>query len=193
MKPPNSPTQGQPNPRKIRVKVAFGPRFPTADNFSWVGIDFMQVFRLRETQPNQILREYPIFSTNRESAKAKGCAHEPVSARCLHSRHVHCVCLPWFGENRLEKFVQDRVIPFACYTVSLTVENGSIWRYRGSSSDVSSAKSRNAAKYEHDAELLAKAELPLPPTPPARAVAVNPFRVLLVILCGALFYKREVG
>ena len=41
MKPTNSPTQGQPNPRKIRLKVAFGPLFPTANNFSWVGIDFM--------------------------------------------------------------------------------------------------------------------------------------------------------
>ena len=42
MKPTNSPTQGQPNPRKIRLKVAFGPLFPTANNFSWVGIDFVE-------------------------------------------------------------------------------------------------------------------------------------------------------
>ena len=41
MKPMNSPTQGQPNPRKIRLKVAFGPLFPTRDIFWWVGIDFI--------------------------------------------------------------------------------------------------------------------------------------------------------
>ena len=35
-----SPTQGQPNPRKNRLKVAFGPRFPTVNIFSWVGIGF---------------------------------------------------------------------------------------------------------------------------------------------------------
>ena len=29
-----------PNPIKIRLKMAFGPLFPTATNFSWVGIDF---------------------------------------------------------------------------------------------------------------------------------------------------------
>ena len=42
MKPTNSPTQGQPNPRKIGLKVVFGPIFPTANIFSWVGIDFIQ-------------------------------------------------------------------------------------------------------------------------------------------------------
>ena len=41
MKPTNSPTQGQPNPRKNSLKVAFGPLFPTANIFSWVGIGFM--------------------------------------------------------------------------------------------------------------------------------------------------------
>ena len=41
MKPTNFPTQGQPNPRKIRLKVAFGLRFPTANDFSWVGIGFI--------------------------------------------------------------------------------------------------------------------------------------------------------
>ena len=39
MKPTNSPTtQGQPNPRKIRSKVAFGPLYPTANIF-FVGWD----------------------------------------------------------------------------------------------------------------------------------------------------------
>ena len=41
MKPTSSSTQGQPTPRKIRLKVAFGPLFPTANNFSWVGICFI--------------------------------------------------------------------------------------------------------------------------------------------------------
>ena len=36
MKPTNSPTQGQPNARKIRLKKAIGPLFPIANNFSWV-------------------------------------------------------------------------------------------------------------------------------------------------------------
>ena len=40
MKPTNSPIQGQPNPRKKWLKVTFGPLFPTANNFSWVGTDF---------------------------------------------------------------------------------------------------------------------------------------------------------
>ena len=33
MKPTNSPTQGQPNPRKSRLKVTFGPPFPTENTF----------------------------------------------------------------------------------------------------------------------------------------------------------------
>ena len=41
VKPTNSPIQGRPNPRKIRLKVASGPLFPTANEFSWVGIDFI--------------------------------------------------------------------------------------------------------------------------------------------------------
>ena len=50
MKLTNSPTQGQPNPRKIRFKVAFGPLFPAANNFV-VGWG-------QETQPNQILATF---------------------------------------------------------------------------------------------------------------------------------------
>ena len=38
--------------------MAFGPRFPTANNFSWVGIDLYIGNRLQETQPNQILRKH---------------------------------------------------------------------------------------------------------------------------------------
>ena len=37
----NSPTQGQPNLRKNRLKVAFGPLFPTEVNFLWVRIGFI--------------------------------------------------------------------------------------------------------------------------------------------------------
>ena len=39
MKPTNSPTQGQPNQRKNRLKVAFGPLSPTV--FRWVEIGFI--------------------------------------------------------------------------------------------------------------------------------------------------------
>ena len=38
MKPTNSLTQGQPNPRKIRLKAEFGPRFPTANNIRGLGL-----------------------------------------------------------------------------------------------------------------------------------------------------------
>ena len=62
MKPTNSPTQGQPNPRKNRLKVAFGTLFPTANNFSCVRIDFCIGNRLRETQPNQIVGKHPIYT-----------------------------------------------------------------------------------------------------------------------------------
>ena len=41
LKTSNSPTQCQPNPRKIRLKVAFGQLFPTANSFSWVRIVFI--------------------------------------------------------------------------------------------------------------------------------------------------------
>ena len=42
MKPSNSPTQSQPNPRKIRLNVGFGPLFRTANNMLWVRISFIQ-------------------------------------------------------------------------------------------------------------------------------------------------------
>ena len=41
MKPTNSPTQGQPNPKNNRLKVEFGPLFPTAKQFLVGGIDFI--------------------------------------------------------------------------------------------------------------------------------------------------------
>ena len=46
MKPTNSPTQGHPNPRKIRLKAAYlGHFFSTANIFSWVEVDFTHVPR----------------------------------------------------------------------------------------------------------------------------------------------------
>ena len=41
MKPSNSPTQGQPYPRKVRLKLAFGYCFPTGNSVSWVRIGFI--------------------------------------------------------------------------------------------------------------------------------------------------------
>ena len=60
MKSTNPPTQGQPNPRKIRLQVAFGPLFPPANKFSWVSIVFFRGNIFKETQPGQILRKHPI-------------------------------------------------------------------------------------------------------------------------------------
>ena len=58
-KPTNSPTQGQPNPRKVRLKVAFGPLFPTATNFSWVGIGFIEETDYEKPNPTTFLRKHP--------------------------------------------------------------------------------------------------------------------------------------
>ena len=60
MKPTNSPTQGQPSPRKKWLKGAFGPLFPTASKFSWVDW-FYTGDRLQETQPKQFFRKHPII------------------------------------------------------------------------------------------------------------------------------------
>ena len=50
IKPSNSPTQGQPNPRKISSKVAFGPTFfPQRIVFRGFRIGFIQEIRLQET------------------------------------------------------------------------------------------------------------------------------------------------
>ena len=54
----NSPTQGQLNPRKIRLKVAFWVTFSHSKYF-FVGWDWFYIGnRLQETQPNQILRKH---------------------------------------------------------------------------------------------------------------------------------------
>ena len=56
MNPTKSPTQGQPDPRKISLKVAFGPLFSHCKYF-FVGWDWLCVGkRLQETQPNQYFR-----------------------------------------------------------------------------------------------------------------------------------------
>ena len=55
VKPTNSPTQGQPNPRKIRLKAAFEPTFSHSRIFLFVGWDRCNTGNgLQETQPNQI-------------------------------------------------------------------------------------------------------------------------------------------
>ena len=57
-----SPTQGQPNPRKIRLKVAFGPLFfPQQKTIFRLGWDWLYQYignRLQETQPNYVLRKH---------------------------------------------------------------------------------------------------------------------------------------
>ena len=54
MKPSNSPTQGHNRTQeKIGQKVAFGPLFPTAYNFSWVGIGFIQETDYKKPNPTK--------------------------------------------------------------------------------------------------------------------------------------------
>ena len=59
MKPTNSPTQGPTEPKKTEVRSGIWAIFPTANSFSWVGIDFVIGNRQRETQPNQNLCKHP--------------------------------------------------------------------------------------------------------------------------------------
>ena len=61
MKPTNFPTQGQPNPRKIRLKVAFRPLFPTANTFSWVGICFIWETDCKKPNPTKFSANTPII------------------------------------------------------------------------------------------------------------------------------------
>ena len=62
MKPTNSPTQGQRNPRKNRLKGGnWATFFPTANNFC-AGWDWLYIGnRLRETQHNQISPQTHVF------------------------------------------------------------------------------------------------------------------------------------
>ena len=62
-------TDGLPNlrptqPKKLRLKVAFGPLFPTAKNVPWVGIDFMQETEYEKPNPtiiNHFFENTPII------------------------------------------------------------------------------------------------------------------------------------
>ena len=71
MKPTNSPTQDQPNPTKIRfIKVAFWPLFPTANNFSWVGIDFIQETDHKKPNPTKCSVNTQLSQVHRVHRKA---------------------------------------------------------------------------------------------------------------------------
>ena len=61
MKPTNSPSQGQPNPRKSRLKVAFGPLFPTANCF-FRGLGLIFVWKTDYKKPNPT--KFPIKHPN---------------------------------------------------------------------------------------------------------------------------------
>ena len=57
-------TDELPNPRPTQPKknmsnVAFGPLFPTANTFPWVGIGFIQETVYRKPNPTTILRQHP--------------------------------------------------------------------------------------------------------------------------------------
>ena len=74
-KPTNSPTQGQPNPRKNRLKVAIGPLFPTANDFSWVEIEFISETDYKKPSP-------PTFSAyTLLSNTVKHCKHRLYCSR----------------------------------------------------------------------------------------------------------------
>ena len=76
MKPTNSPTQGQLNPRKNRLKAAFGATFSHSDYF-FVGWDWLYMGnRLQETQPDRILRKHPIAGSH--SNQDPRCTIKPV-------------------------------------------------------------------------------------------------------------------
>ena len=70
-KPTKSPTQGQPNPSKTRFEVAFGPLFPTANNFSLVGIDFIYETDYSKPKPTKLFKN-TLFrkKTHRKKKKA---------------------------------------------------------------------------------------------------------------------------
>ena len=47
-----NPRPTQPKPRKNRLKVAFGPLFPTSDNFWWAGIGFVWETDYKKPNPS---------------------------------------------------------------------------------------------------------------------------------------------
>ena len=94
MKPSNSPTQGHPNARKIRLKVAFRPLFPTANSFSWVRIGFIYELDYKKPNPtkvsaNTLLRTGVVLVVLRRR-DALPCRFLPVAPRRV-SCSVRCV------------------------------------------------------------------------------------------------------
>ena len=76
MKPTNSPTQGQPNPRKIGLKVAFGPLFfPQQIVLRGLGIVLYRKQTTRNpTQPNSLQssrRGHPYARKYAQAAEAR--------------------------------------------------------------------------------------------------------------------------
>ena len=62
MKPTNSPTQGQPKPKKYLVKSGiWATVFPQEGNFSWVGIGFVQDNNTARSLSHPILRKQLII------------------------------------------------------------------------------------------------------------------------------------
>ena len=62
MKPTNSPTQGQPKPKKYLVKSGiWATVFPQEGNFSWVGIGFVQGNNTARSLSHPILRKQLII------------------------------------------------------------------------------------------------------------------------------------
>ena len=85
MDPTHFPTQGQPNPRTTRLKVAFGPLFPTAKYF-FVGWDWLYIENgLQETQRDQIIRKHPNNRGHhlREDAIHRGDATPILQVACF--------------------------------------------------------------------------------------------------------------
>ena len=51
---------GPTQPKKIRLKAAFGPLFPTANSFSWVRIGFIWETDYNKPNPIKFSANYPI-------------------------------------------------------------------------------------------------------------------------------------
>ena len=71
-------TDELPNPRptqpnKIRLKVAFGPLFPTTNQFSWVGIDFIQETGYKKPNPTKFSTPYSQPPTQRRPSEVCVC------------------------------------------------------------------------------------------------------------------------
>ena len=71
VKPTNPPTQGQPNPRKARLKVACGPLFFPCSKifFWWVGIDFVSETDYKKPNLTKFSANFGSFSEKIGSLK----------------------------------------------------------------------------------------------------------------------------